>query len=113
MKTITLKDGRKAIVGSDINSIYFQQIIVDYIGKEFSDYLFSIYNNSEQEKRIQLLEDCIEDAEYSADSYHSALNSAQEEIEGLISKLENAQRVNKSTIVKSLQYISNNINSVL
>lgn len=113
MKTITLKDGRKAIVGSDINNIYFQQIIECYIGKEFSDYLFSIFNNSEQEKRIQLLEDCIEDAEYSADCYHSALNSAQEEVEDLISKLESVQRVNKSTIIKSLQSISDNINSVL
>lgn len=113
MKTITLKDGRKAIVGSDINSIYFRQIIELYVGKEFSDHLFSIYNNSGQGERIKLLEECIEDAECSADCYHSALNSAQDEVEDLISKLENAQRVNKSTIIKSLQNISNNINSVL
>lgn len=113
MKTITLKDGRKAIVGSDINSIYFQQIIEHYVGKEFSDYLFSIYKNSGAEERIRLLEECIEDAECSADSYHSALNSAQDEVEDLISKLENAQRVNKSTIIKLLQNISDNINEVL
>lgn len=113
MKTITLKDGRKVIIGSDMRSVYLEQIIEHYIGKEFSDYFFSIYNNSEYENRIRLLEDCIDDAENGADAYHSALNDAQEEIDGLIKKLENSQRVNKSYTIKVLQNISNDINNVL